>query len=72
MNSPLENWQKENGVSNKALSDKINVHQSLITHIHKGRRTPSASLAMRIQEATGGAVTVMELLFPDKTGDKGA
>ena len=51
----------------------VGVHQSLITHINKGRRKPSPPLALRIQEATGGAVTVMELLYPEKgQGEKPA
>lgn len=40
-----------------------------ITPIHlnavlRGRARPSSQLALRIEKATGGAVTVMELLFP--------
>jgi len=30
------------------------------------RRKPSPKLALKIQEATGGQVTVMELLFPNR------
>jgi len=34
------------------------------------RRRPSPNLALKIQEATGGQVTVMELLFPEKPAAK--
>jgi len=64
MSSPLLKWQKRNGVTNKAISEMLGVHQSFITHINKGRRKPSANLALKIEQATGGAVTLRELLFP--------
>lgn len=67
----LETWQTENKVSNKHLSQIVGVHTSLITHIKKGRRKPSPALALRIEQATGGAVTLRELLFPDKTNGAG-
>jgi DNA-binding transcriptional regulator YdaS (Cro superfamily) len=56
MNNLLSAWQKSNGVPNKALAAMVGVHASLITHINKGRRKPSAPLALRIDEATKGAV----------------
>jgi DNA-binding transcriptional regulator YdaS (Cro superfamily) len=69
MNTPLSRWQKENRITNRALSVLIGVHESFITHINKGRRRPSAALALRIEQATNGAVTRMELLYPDQKGE---
>lgn len=37
-----------------------------VTQIVKGHRTPSANVALAIEEATGGAVTLRELLFPEQ------
>ena len=33
------------------------------------RRRPSPALALKIEKATGGQVTVMELLFPEKPNE---
>lgn len=56
MSNLLSDWQKANNISNTALAAIVGVHASLITHINKGRRKPSAPLALRIDEATKGAV----------------
>jgi plasmid maintenance system antidote protein VapI len=56
MNNLLSDWQKANNISNTALAAIVGVHASLITHINKGRRKPSAPLALRIDEATKSAV----------------
>lgn len=50
---------------------KLGIHHVYFNAIKNHRRKPSPPLALRIQQATGGAVTVMELLFPDKA-DKAA
>jgi DNA-binding transcriptional regulator YdaS (Cro superfamily) len=57
-------WQKEHRVTNRELSLRASCHESLICHYHAGRKNFSPSSALRISEATGGAVTVMELIFP--------
>jgi len=63
----LSEWQKNTGVSNGDLSKILGVHFSYITHLNANRRRPSPELALKIQQATGGQVTVMELLFPNQT-----
>jgi len=50
----------------KQLAIKCNCHPVHMSDILRGRRRPSPDLALRISEATGGAVTVMELLFPEE------
>lgn len=71
MEHPLLTWQKASGLSNKELAERLCVHFSYITHLYNDqKRKPSPVLALRIQEATGGAVTVMELLFPDKEKER--
>lgn len=71
MNTSLDSWQKEHGMSNRELSVIVGVHESFITHLKKGRRKYSAALALRIEQATGGAVSRMELLYPEQTETAG-
>jgi len=47
------------------LARKVNVHQSHLSKIARGRRRPSPELALRIEQAMSGAVTRDELLFPE-------
>jgi len=64
---PLQKWQEGEGLTKKALADILSVHFSYITHLYRNpHRKPSPSLALRIEEATGGAVTRMELLYPEQ------
>lgn len=70
MNEALHDWQKTNGISNRHLAETVKVHESYITHIRKGRRIPSPALALRIEQATNGAVSRMELLYPQKEAAK--
>ena len=41
-----------------------------LKHIRAGRARPSPDLALRISEATGGKVKVLDLLFPAKRKSK--
>jgi DNA-binding transcriptional regulator YdaS (Cro superfamily) len=61
----LTDWQKKKKVSNKELAEKVKIHVSLLTHMKNGRRRPSPDLALRIEKATGGAVSIRELLYPE-------
>ena len=61
----LKSFLKKHGDAKK-LAQKLNIHHVYLNSIINNRRRPSPPLALRIQEATGGAVTVMELLFPDQ------
>ena len=62
----LKEFVSAHGASKK-LAASIGVHHVYMNALVNNRRRPSPRLALRIQEATGGAVTVMELLYPDKT-----
>jgi DNA-binding transcriptional regulator YdaS (Cro superfamily) len=46
---------------------RLGVSKSTITLLMQGARRPSPTLALRIEQATGGAVTRMELLYPDES-----
>ena len=63
----LNEWLKRKKGSATALANKARIHVSYITHIKKGRKRPSAEVAARIEHATGGQVSRMELLYPETT-----
>jgi DNA-binding transcriptional regulator YdaS (Cro superfamily) len=67
MNDTLLIWQKQNDISNRDLAGKIPCHESLICHYHAGRKSLSPQKCQRIEQISGGAVTLRELLFPEQT-----
>ncbi|PKN20911.1 MAG: hypothetical protein CVU71_03790 [Deltaproteobacteria bacterium HGW-Deltaproteobacteria-6] len=64
----INEYLKNNNISQVAFSKTVKTGHIYLNAIVRGRRTPSPPLALRISEATGGAVTVMELLFPTTKG----
>jgi DNA-binding transcriptional regulator YdaS (Cro superfamily) len=62
----LIEWKQLKNISNKDMAKLIGIHFSYVTHILKNRRRPSPDLALKIEQATGGQVTAMELLYPAK------
>ena len=62
----LREYLKTSKRSRRALSDSIGVHYMHLSNIIRGARRPSPSLALRIEEATGGQVTRLELLYPEQ------
>lgn len=62
----LFEWKEKHNLSNIDMAEMFGMDQSYISHIKAGRRRPSPEMAKRIEEATGGKVTVLELLFPKK------
>lgn len=66
----IEKYLKKNKLSQSWLAAECNCSRSAICMIASGVRRPSPDLAMKIQRATGGKVTVMELLYGDSHGDR--
>ena len=60
----LLNYLKKNGIDQSTFASKVGCNQSHISLICKGARRPSPELALKIQEATGGRITVLALLYP--------
>lgn len=51
------------------LAKRLKVTAIHLNAVLRGRVRPSPQLALRIEEATGGAVSRMDLLYPEqKTG----
>lgn len=66
----LKNFLITNKISQLKFSKTLGVHHMTIHQILSGRRTPSRKLAAIIEQATGGQVSRLELLYPEnKEGD---
>jgi len=61
----IESYLTQNNIPRGEFSKKIKIHWSHLNNILNGQRKPSAPLALRIEQATGGKVTLRELLFPN-------
>ena len=48
------------------FAELIGISAAFVNQMCKGTRRPSANIALKIQEATNGKVSVMELLYPDR------
>ena len=60
----LKTYINENQIGVSSFAKIADLKQPYVSLIANKKRKPSAGVALKIQEATGGAVTVMELLFP--------
>lgn len=49
-------WFESSGLSQTQFAKKVNVTQSAVSHLLKGRKSPSLDLILRIEKATGGKV----------------
>ena len=54
----------------KDFAELIGTTKNYLNLLACGQRRPSPELALRIEQATGGAVTRMELLYPQETGSR--
>lgn len=60
----LKSYFKKYPVKKAFLAKGIGVSPSFITYLAQGKKFPSAKIAARIETATHGLVTRMELLYP--------
>ena len=58
-------YLSEENLSKAEFARQLDISKSAVTLFTNGGRRPSPSLALRIEQATGGAVTRDELLFPE-------
>lgn len=56
----LDRYMKATGLTEAQLGYLVDVHQTTIHRIRRGH-VPNAAIAMRIQKATNGQVTVEDL-----------
>jgi transcriptional regulator with XRE-family HTH domain len=71
MEHPLGKYRIEKGITRTQMAHLIGCDVSYVGHIEEGRRRPSPEMARMIEQATGGAVKVLETLFPGHTGKQG-
>jgi DNA-binding transcriptional regulator YdaS (Cro superfamily) len=57
----LFKYLDHHGTSQKWFANKINITPNNLNMILHGRRTPGLKLALKIENATGGLVTVYDL-----------
>lgn len=60
----LDEWRKREKVTQEAFAERVGTTQSFISEIERGEKTASDELAAKIEEATNGAVTFLELKHP--------
>ena len=61
---PIKKFCKERKLTQKELAASAYISAPYLTQIVKGQRRPTPPVALRIQQATGGKVGVLELLYP--------
>ena len=71
MEHPLGKYRIEKGITRTQMAHLIGCHASYVGHIEEGRRRPSPEMARMIEQATGGEVKVMDILFPAPPGNPG-
>jgi transcriptional regulator with XRE-family HTH domain len=68
MDHPLGIYRREKGITRTQMAHLIGCDVSYVGHIEEGRRRPSPEMARMIEQATGGEVKVMDILFPERPG----
>jgi len=58
----LKQYCEKHNITQSELANKVGIDASYVTHIIKGRKIPSVSIALSIEETTGGEVSAIELL----------
>ena len=53
-------------ITQREFSRALGIHFMHLNQILRGIKRPSPKLALKIEQATGGKVTRMELLYPDE------
>lgn len=63
----LAEYLEKNDITTTDFAERCELSQPYIWQIANGQRRPSPDVAERIELATGGQVTAMELLYPHRT-----
>ena len=67
---PLKTYCLKNNKKIKEIAEKAKTKPVYVSQIIMGYRKPSPELASLIERATGGLVSRLELLYPDKMPNK--
>ena len=71
MEHPLAIYRRGRGITRTQMAHLIGCDVSYVGHIEEGRRRPSPEMARMIEQATGGALKVLDILFPGHAGKPG-
>jgi transcriptional regulator with XRE-family HTH domain len=61
----LSKYLKDNNISMREFASMVGCSPGFISLICSRKRRPAPDLAMKIERAAGGTVTLRELLFPE-------
>lgn len=61
----LKLWLRERGRSMASLAKEVGVTREMLSRVVGGKTPPSAKLAVRLSVLTGGALTPVEIRWPD-------
>lgn len=60
----LQDYLNNFKITQRKFSESLGIHYMYLNQIANGIRRPSPELALKIEQATDGQVTLRELLFP--------
>jgi len=60
----LQDWQKEQNLSDVQLAELLDIDRTYIYRLNKGERRASPYLALKIEQLTQGKVSRIEVLYP--------
>jgi len=61
----LKEWLKSQQMSITSFAEIVGIDYTYVSRLKNGERRPSPDVALRIEQATKGMVTRMDLLYPD-------
>ncbi len=64
-------WLEIAGMTQAEVAQKLNVDESMVSHLKSGNRKPAAPLAQAIVNLSHGKVSLEEALFPEQYGKNG-
>ena len=68
----LSEYLNKNKETASGFANKTEIPQPTIWRILNNKVTPSLRVAFKIEQATGGDVTIKELLYPEQSLNKSA
>lgn len=57
----LSEWMQSSGVNDQKLSERLGISRSAVTQYRLGDRMPKPEIMVRLVEATGNAVSPLDL-----------
>ena len=65
--NPLKKYLQDKKESEYAFAKRAEIPQPTVWRIASGQNTPTPLIAEKIEKATNGKVTRMQLLYPEKS-----